>query len=88
MKPITQKGYCENGLLYEALIKSIVLQPLSMLTKREQIILKFIAKGYTYKQLGEKLIISSETVKKHLQNSYRKLNASNKIEALQKAGMM
>jgi len=57
------------------------------LTSRERIILKLVAKGCTNKQIADRLFISINTVKKHLQNTYRKLGAGNKIEALRKAGI-
>ncbi len=58
------------------------------LTLREKLILKLVAKGCTNKQIAERLFISIETVRKHLKNSYKKLEAHNKIEALRKAGLL
>jgi RNA polymerase sigma factor (sigma-70 family) len=58
------------------------------LTVRERVILKFVSKGCTNKEIAEALHISVETVKKHLQNIYRKLQAGNKIEALRKSGIL
>lgn len=43
-----------------------------------------ISHGFSYKCTGEKLFISQETVKKHLKNIYKKLEAKNKIEAINK----
>jgi DNA-binding NarL/FixJ family response regulator len=59
-----------------------------VLTGREAIVLKLLSKGCTAKQIAGRLYISVDTVKKHLQNSYRKLEAYNKITALKKAGML
>lgn len=58
------------------------------LTSQEKLILKLVCKGCSNKQIAERLFISLETVKKHLQNTYRKLGASNKIEALHYAGLL
>ena len=55
-----------------------------MLTKREKEVLALVAKGLTRHEIANKLFISSETVKKHSQNIYKKLKAKNKIEALNK----
>jgi DNA-binding CsgD family transcriptional regulator len=55
-----------------------------MLTVREKEILELIFKGHTRNEIACQLYISPETVKKHIQNSYRKLDAKNKIEALHK----
>ena len=53
-----------------------------MLTGREKEIIGLVAKGSTNKEIADELFISEETVKKHLQNIFKKLNAKNKIQAL------
>lgn len=55
------------------------------LTKREVEILEQLAKGLSYDQIADNLIISSGTVRKHIENIYRKLQVTNKVEAVQKA---
>jgi DNA-binding NarL/FixJ family response regulator len=55
------------------------------LTEREVEILRNIAKGSTYQAMANQLFISTETVKKHVANIYKKLHVRNKIEALIKA---
>lgn len=59
----------------------------SPLTPREREILLFMSRGLIHKEVAERLCISSETVKQHVKNTYRKLNARNRIEALRKAGI-
>jgi DNA-binding NarL/FixJ family response regulator len=58
------------------------------LSEREETILHLVAKGHMNKEIADELCISVDTVKKHLQNIYRKLGATNKIKALQKAGRL
>ena len=55
-----------------------------LITVREQEVLQLLAKGLTYKEMALQLGVTSETVKKHLKNIYRKLEARNKIAALNK----
>lgn len=55
------------------------------LTKREKEILEEIAKGLTYDQISEQLFISNGTVRKHIENIYRKMKVHNKVEAIAKA---
>ncbi|HEX8330999.1 MAG TPA: helix-turn-helix transcriptional regulator [Segetibacter sp.] len=60
----------------------------STLTQRERLILKLVAKGCSNQQIADRLFISVDTVKNHLKNTYRKLGACNRIEALVKAKMI
>ncbi len=53
-----------------------------LLTKREMDILWGIAKGFTYKDVAEKLGISSNTVPTHIKNIYRKLEVNSRGEAV------
>jgi DNA-binding CsgD family transcriptional regulator len=55
------------------------------LTVREREILILVGEGQMQKQIAAQLGISLETVKKHIRNSYIKLGAHNKLEALRKA---
>lgn len=54
------------------------------LTKRETEILGQISKGLNYIEIAENLIISPATVRKHIENIYKKLQVHNKVEAVQK----
>lgn len=55
------------------------------LTKREIEILEHLSKGLSYGQIADNLFISNGTVRKHIENIYRKLQVHNKVEAVQKA---
>ena len=56
-----------------------------MLTERELGVLNLLSKGFFYKEIASELDISLQTVKRHIQNIYRKLHVQNKVEALNKA---
>ncbi|MBP0624087.1 autoinducer binding domain-containing protein [Cupriavidus consociatus] len=58
------------------------------LTNREQDSLKWSATGKTNSEIGEILSVDERTVKFHLGNAMRKLNAANKTEAVVKAALM
>ncbi len=53
---------------------------LDKLTKREREVLQHIARGYTYKEVGEQLFISAKTVENHMSAVLRKLQLSNRRE--------
>lgn len=48
------------------------------LTRRELEVLRLLARGYTYKEIGEELFISIKTVETHASNILRKTQMSNR----------
>lgn len=57
---------------------------LDVLSKRENEILEMLSTGLLYKEIADKLSISSETVRKHVYHIYEKLHVSNRVEAVNK----
>ncbi len=53
---------------------------LDQLTEREREVLQHIARGYTYREVGEQLFISIKTVETHVSSVLRKLQLSNRAE--------
>lgn len=51
------------------------------LSEREAEVLSLVAQGLTNTQIAQRLSVSDNTVKFHLQNIYQKLNVSNRTEA-------
>jgi DNA-binding NarL/FixJ family response regulator len=51
---------------------------LDLLTPREQEVLRLIARGYTYKEIAGRLILSARTVESHVSAVLRKLQLSNR----------
>ena len=58
---------------------------LPALTKREIEVLALLASGLTNKEIARNIGLSPETVKDHLENLYRKLDAQDRMGALGKA---
>jgi DNA-binding NarL/FixJ family response regulator len=54
--------------------------PGEKLTERETEILKMVAKGMSYKQIAERLVLSHRTVQNHVQNTLRKLQMHNRVQ--------
>jgi NarL family two-component system response regulator LiaR len=54
------------------------------LSSREKEIIHWLAQGLVYKEIGEKLFISPQTVRTHIRNIYEKLQVSSKTEAINK----
>ena len=72
---------------------NLIRQPLSKegktedfgLSERETELLTQLKNGLTYEEIASNLHISYHTVRKHIENIYRKLQVNNKLEAVKKA---
>jgi DNA-binding NarL/FixJ family response regulator len=60
-------------------------QPAPLLTEREREVLDLIAAGSTNREIADALYLSPHTVKEHTSAVYRKLQARNRAEAVQRA---
>ena len=73
--PITKSGTTESHLI-------------AALTQREVDILRLVAKGLSFNEVGDSLDISSHTVVTHVKKIYRKLAVHSRGEAVFEAGQM
>lgn len=55
------------------------------LSEREREVLQFVARGYSYKDIGERLFISPKTVENHVRNILSKLHLNRKQELIRYA---
>jgi DNA-binding NarL/FixJ family response regulator len=55
------------------------------LTSRESEVLRLVAKGLTYPQIADRLVLSPRTVQNHVQNTLTKLQLSNKAQLVRYA---
>jgi len=56
--------------------------PISPLTLRELDVLKLVAQGSNNQEIAEKLVVREVTVKTHLNNVFKKLNVTNRTQAV------
>ncbi|MEZ5145092.1 MAG: response regulator transcription factor [Acidimicrobiales bacterium] len=59
--------------------------PFQPLSDREREVLQYVARGHTYKEIGEELFISQKTVENHVRNILGKLHLSRKQELIRYA---
>jgi len=59
----------------------IASEPLVGLTKREEELLSYLAKGYLYKEIAGLMFISIDTVRSHIRKIYEKLQVNTRTEA-------
>jgi DNA-binding NarL/FixJ family response regulator len=55
------------------------------LTARETEVLRLVAKGLSYRQIAERLVLSHRTVQNHVQNTLGKLQLHNRVELVRYA---
>jgi DNA-binding NarL/FixJ family response regulator len=55
------------------------------LTERETEVLRYVARGYAYREVAEHLVISVRTVQNHVQSIFRKLQVSSRYELMRLA---
>jgi DNA-binding NarL/FixJ family response regulator len=54
----------------------------NLLTRKEKEVLELLSKGFLYKEIGDRLNISLNTVKQHIHKLYEKLHVSNRTSAI------
>jgi DNA-binding NarL/FixJ family response regulator len=59
--------------------------PGESLSEREREVLQLVARGHTYKEIGEDLFISAKTVENHVRNILKKLQLNRKQELIRYA---
>jgi DNA-binding NarL/FixJ family response regulator len=58
---------------------------LPRLTERETEVLRLVAKGLSYKQIADRLVLSHRTVQNHVQNTLGKLQMHNRVQLVRYA---
>ena len=67
---------------YQFLLDVLCIRNEDSLSAREIEVMEEIIQGYTNKEIAQHLCISQATVKTHLINIYKKLDVTNRIEAM------
>lgn len=62
----------------------LIGEPQNQLSAREQAVLDCLARGLPYKQIGDELGISINTIRTHLRHIYEKLHVQSRTEAVAK----
>ncbi len=76
---------CGRGIKDQKVKGESISSLIEPLTERELDVLKLLAQGRTDKKIAESLVISRETVHKHLKNIYGKLDVHSRTEAIARA---
>jgi len=59
--------------------------PTEALSDREREVLQYVARGHTYREIGEQLFIANKTVENHVRNILKKLHLNRKNELMRYA---
>ena len=83
------RNYLQPSLAYilsqkskENLIKNPNFEKIDLLSKREYEILLLISSGYNNKEIAKELFISEKTVKNHITNLFRKIEVTDRVQAV------
>jgi len=68
----------------DRLRKNETTNKVEVLSSRENEVLQFLAKGFLYKEIADKLSITTSTVRQHIHKIYEKLHVQNRMEAINK----
>jgi DNA-binding NarL/FixJ family response regulator len=60
----------------------VIPEPAEGLTEREYEIVQLLSRGLSYKEIAADLYVSTETVRRHIHNVYKKLRVRNRTQAL------
>lgn len=74
--------------LLDRFLEDVAPEPAEALSPREVELLRCVAEGLLYKEIGEQLGISPHTVHTHIKNIYGKLHATDRAHALRRARML
>ncbi|MFB9328340.1 response regulator [Paenibacillus aurantiacus] len=89
MKPVTEQRLARTWEKIKEKYRDSVVEEetaaVGLLTGQETRIVQYMAEGLSNRQIAESLHITSETVKYHLKNVFRKLDVNNRVKALQRA---
>jgi LuxR family maltose regulon positive regulatory protein len=83
---------CNSGDSYELQSKRvtepIVAQLLDPLSERELEVLQLLARGASNQEIGRKLMIAVDTVKRHVSQIFSKLGVKNRLQAVRRARLL
>ena len=92
LKELHQGGSPMSANIARKLVKNFQEQPefsepanSTLLSNRENETLHLLSQGLLYKEIAEKLGISTSTVRQHIHRVYEKLHVQNRTEAINKA---
>jgi DNA-binding CsgD family transcriptional regulator len=82
----TERDRALLGLVTPALERILRVRPMSTLppslTVQERRVLLHVAEGLSNTEIAERLFVAPSTVRKHLENAYRKLGVTNRLAAV------
>lgn len=89
IKELQKGGSPMSSQIARKVVMSFNSQPIqneeiSKLSNREKEILMWLSKGLRYKEIADKLFLSTETVRTHIRNIYEKLQVNSRTDALNK----
>lgn len=85
IREVFEGGAPMSPSIARQVIASFTPQTKSELTERELEVLQKLSNGTNNKQIAEDLFVSTNTIKAHIKNIYKKLHVNSRAEAVSKA---
>lgn len=82
LETVAAGGTFVDPVLAGALTSARATGKLAQLTEREREVLRLLADGNRYEEIGKRLFIASETVRTHVRNAMRRLEAETSTQAV------
>jgi len=86
LKQVKSGGAPMSSKIARKVVESFQFPNEEALSKRENEVLKLLAKGKSYGAIAQELFLSVNTIKTHTRKIYEKLHVNNKKEIIQKYG--
>jgi DNA-binding NarL/FixJ family response regulator len=78
-KIVLQRTNLNDMVLIKARLRGIM----AYLTQREEEVAESFALGLTYKEIANELVVSPNTIRRHIESIYKKLGVASKVELFQ-----
>jgi len=85
---VAEGGAPMSMRIAKMVVESFRRTPVSSLSEKEELVLRYLADGRTYSDISESMGVSKNTVKFHIKNIYEVLGAHSKAEAIAQAKKM
>ncbi|MDI9333541.1 MAG: response regulator transcription factor [Cytophagales bacterium] len=79
---LTAKALTPEARVVEPMVRTLKTSSNKLLTEREETVLQFLSRGYTYGELAKEMGVTINTIQSHIRGLYAKLEVHSRSEAI------